>query len=218
MDVNLIHKARYSVQLSFAPVYICQKKAHEAGDSTLPLYSWAKECSLSSRMFNYWMLIMKFQINYLVFIRSMREGNFKLFDKILIFLVKWFFIFDQYSYVRWLSVDIQGFLSLPITRPKLYIVALQRGTTAKARIVVDWCGAYDANLNDYIFSCTCKRLCIRCKCVNIEVSWFPFCSCVCIATRENSFITFEICIIYTYVEAYLEPSQLSTIKHFYRNS
>ena len=184
MNVNLIHKARYFVQL-FTPVYICRKKAHEAGDSALPLYSWAKERSLSSRMFNYWMLIMKLQINYLVFIRFMREGNFKLFDKILISLVKWFFIFDQYSYVRWLSVDIQDLLSLPIARPKLYIVALQKGTTAKARTVVDWYGAYDANLNDYIFSCTCKRLCIRCKCVNIEVSWLSFCSCVCIATREK---------------------------------
>ena len=49
----------------------------------------------------------KFQINYLVFITSMREDNFKLFDKIVIPLVKWFVIFDQYNYARWLSVHIQ---------------------------------------------------------------------------------------------------------------
>ena len=58
------------------------------------------------------------------------------------------------------------------------------------RIAVDWCGVYVANLNDYIFSCTSKRLCIRCKSVNI--SSLPLCSCVWIAktvvlysTREN---------------------------------
>ena len=71
-------------------------------------------------MFKYWMLIIKFQIDYLVFIRSMREGNFKLFVKTLISLIKWFFIFDHDSHDRWLSVQIQDLLSLPITCPQLY--------------------------------------------------------------------------------------------------
>ena len=93
VDVNHIHKARYSLQLSVVPIYICLKEAHEASNSVLSLYSLVEERSLSSRMFKYWMLVMKFQIDYLVFIRSMREGNFKLFDKILISLRKLFFIF-----------------------------------------------------------------------------------------------------------------------------
>ena len=50
----------------------------------------------------------------------MRESNFKLFVKILVSLVKWFFIFDHYNYARWLSVHIQDLLSLPITCPQLY--------------------------------------------------------------------------------------------------
>ena len=54
------------------------------------LYSWAEEHHSSSSMFKYWMLTMKFQINYLVFIRSMKEENFKFFDKILISLVNHF--------------------------------------------------------------------------------------------------------------------------------
>ena len=88
MDVNLIHKARYSVQLSAVPIYICLKEVHEASNSVLPLYSWAEERSSSSRMFKYWMQIKKFQIDCLVFSKSMREDNFKLFDKIVISLVK----------------------------------------------------------------------------------------------------------------------------------
>ena len=102
------------------PIYACLKKAHKASNFVLPLFSWAEERSSSSCMFKYWMLIMKFQINYLVFIRSMRESNFKLFVKILISLVIWFFIFDHYNYARWLSVHIQDLLSLPITCPQLY--------------------------------------------------------------------------------------------------
>ena len=88
VDVNHIHKARYSVQLCVVPIYICLKEVHEAINSVLPLYSWAEERSSSSRMCEYWMLIKKFQIDCLVFSRSLREGNFKLFDKIVISLVK----------------------------------------------------------------------------------------------------------------------------------
>ena len=95
VEVNHIHKASYSVQLSVVSIYTCLKKAHKASNSVLPLFSWSEERSSSSRMFNYMMLIMKLQINYLVFIRSMREDNFKLFIKILISLVIWFFIFNH---------------------------------------------------------------------------------------------------------------------------
>ena len=120
VDVNHIRQARYSVQLSVAPIYISLKKAQKGSNFVLLLYSWAKERSSSSRMIKYWMLIMKFQTDHLVFIRSMREDNFKLFDKILISLLKSFFIFDQYNYPRCLSEHIQDLLSFLITCPKLY--------------------------------------------------------------------------------------------------
>ena len=120
VDVNHIHKARYSVQLSVVSIYTCLEQVDKASNFVLPLFSLAEERSSYSRMFKYWILIMKFQINYPVFIRTMREVNFKLFVKILISLVKWFFIFDHYNYARLLSVHIQDLLSLPITCPQLY--------------------------------------------------------------------------------------------------
>ena len=65
VDVNHIHRARYSVQLSVVLIYACLKKAHKANNSVLTLFSWAEERSSSSSMFKYWMLIMKFQIRSL---------------------------------------------------------------------------------------------------------------------------------------------------------
>ena len=120
VDVNYIHKTRYSVELSIVSIYTCLKEDHKESNSVLPLYLLAEERFSSSRMFKYWMLIMKFQIKYLVFIRSMRQGNFKLFAKILISLVKLFFISNHCNYARLLSVHMQDFLSLPITCPQLY--------------------------------------------------------------------------------------------------
>ena len=85
------------------------------------------------------------------------------------------------------------------------------------RFAVDWCGVYHANLNDYIFTCTCERLYILCKCVKKEVLCLPFCSCVCIATREHS-LYYIGNFIYTYTRAYLEPSQTSNMEFFCGNS
>ena len=120
VDLNHIHKVRYSFQLSVVSIYTCLKKTHKASNSILSLFSYEEECSSSTRMFKYWMLIMKFEINALIFIRSVAEGSFTLFVKILVSLVKWFFIFHHYNYARWLSVHIQDFLSLPITCTQFY--------------------------------------------------------------------------------------------------
>ena len=85
------------------------------------------------------------------------------------------------------------------------------------KTVVDCCGEDDANLNDYIFFCTWKILCIRCKCVKKVILCLPFCSCICIATREHC-LYYTGNFIYAYAEAYLEPNQTSTMKLFCKNS
>ena len=63
-------------------------------------------------------------------------------------------------------------------------------------VAVDWCRAYHINLNDEIFICIVKGFCSRCKCVKKEVSCFQFCTCVCIAARENivGYLNLYICI------------------------
>ena len=70
------------------------------------------------------------------------------------------------------------------------------------RFVVDCCRAYGVNLNAYLFTCNCKGLCSRCKCVKKELSYLSFCSCVYIATRENVVGQF----IYNMQRCILNPS------------
>ena len=111
---------------SIVLIYTCLKEADKARNSILLLFFWAEECFSSSSMFKYWMLITKFQISYLVFIRSMREHSFKPLVKIMIFLVKSSFNFNYYNYARWLSMHIQDLLNFPITCPQLY-QEFQRG-------------------------------------------------------------------------------------------
>ena len=79
VDVNHIHKSRYSVQLSVVAIYACLKEAYDKSKSDLPLFEWADDMSRSNHMFKYWLLILKFQINNLVFVRALREGDFTLY-------------------------------------------------------------------------------------------------------------------------------------------
>ena len=120
LDVNHIHKAGYSLQLSVVVIYACLKEAYTHSKSGLPLFTWAGEVAKSNHMFKYWLLILKFQMDYLILIRSLREGNFILVVNVLKSLVKWFFIFDQYNYARWITVHIQDLLTLPVTCPQVY--------------------------------------------------------------------------------------------------
>ena len=63
-------------------------------------------------------------------------------------------------------------------------------------IAVDWCGAYDVNLNDYIFSCTCNVLCIRCWCLKKGVLCLPFCSSICISQGNIVYFILKILFIH----------------------
>ena len=56
----------------------------------------------------------------LVFVRSIREGNFHLRVQSLRNLLKWFFALDHTNYVRWLTIHVFDLISLPTTHPNVY--------------------------------------------------------------------------------------------------
>ena len=85
LDVNHIHKGRYAIQLSSVAIYTRLKTAHERSKSEISLFEWAS--NISKEIF----VILNFQIDYLVYIKSLREGNFLLFVNSLKSLAKWFF-------------------------------------------------------------------------------------------------------------------------------
>ena len=63
---------------------------------------------------------MELQREILVFVHSIREGNFHLYVQSLRKLRKWFFVLDHFNYARWLTVRVIDLLSLPIKHPHVY--------------------------------------------------------------------------------------------------
>ena len=65
-------------------------------------------------------MVFDFQVNYLMFIRSEREGNFRLYILALRKLIKWYFIFDKFNYSRWLSVHLFDLMTVETMFPDIY--------------------------------------------------------------------------------------------------
>ena len=66
-----------------------------------------------SPTFQYWDLIMEFEIAVLIFIHAHRTKQFDLYVESMEQLVQWIFALDHINYARWIPVHIQDMQSLP---------------------------------------------------------------------------------------------------------
>ena len=65
-------------------------------------------------------MVINLQIEILVFVRSIREGNFHVYVQSLRNLSECFFALDHTNYTRWLTILVFDLISLPITHPNVY--------------------------------------------------------------------------------------------------
>ena len=117
---NHIKQARYCLQVALCAIYLKLKDAlNEEGSATSPI-EWLKSKAKISQMCNYWHIIMKLQIEILLFIRSIRESNFTLYVLCVKNLMKWLFAFDHYNYARWVSVLLRDLTGVHLTCPDVF--------------------------------------------------------------------------------------------------
>ena len=68
-------------------------------------YDWLTQKSKDSTVFVYWKCVIDLQIKVLLYVYSIREGNFKLHVEVLYKLLSWYFIiYGHYNYARWLTI------------------------------------------------------------------------------------------------------------------
>ena len=51
--------------------------------------------------FLYWKCVIDLELEDLLYVRSFREGNFKLHVEVLYKLLSWYFMYHHYNYARW---------------------------------------------------------------------------------------------------------------------
>ena len=120
VDVNNIKRARYTLQIILCSLFQQLREAMSATNTDLTPYNWLTQKSKESTSCMYWKNVIDVQILILVYIRSIREGNFKLHVEVLYRLLAWVFIFDHYHYARWLTIHWFDLYTLESKFPDVY--------------------------------------------------------------------------------------------------
>ena len=76
LDVGDIKRARYCIEVTLCA--LCQKLKDAVTSASSPMtpLAWLKATASESDMCYYWYIVMNMEIHILIFVRSIREGNF----------------------------------------------------------------------------------------------------------------------------------------------
>ena len=125
-DVTSIKRARYCLQVSLCALYIKLRQTVRAESLEISPLEWLDIRSSTSQMCFFWKMVMNFEINVLIFVRSIREGNFEVYIESLRKVINWYFILDKYHYARWLAIHLFDLLTLDVKFPEVY-TQMQKG-------------------------------------------------------------------------------------------
>lgn len=120
VDVNDIKRSRYCLQVSVVVIYNLLKKAYLSSGSKLSILEWLDEEAKTSQMCFYWRMILNYELLVLLYVRSIRQGNFELYLACIYRLLPWFFALDRYNYARWGTVYWFDMVLLENRCPSVY--------------------------------------------------------------------------------------------------
>ena len=127
LSASHVKRTRYAHHVTAASLHILQGSAYEsycvALEKTEVPLSFELWCSAKAQehpQFYYWSVILELELLMNMYIKSLREGNFKLYINTLNQLVPWCFALDHVHYARWLPVHIKDMVALKTMHPSVY--------------------------------------------------------------------------------------------------
>ena len=101
-------------------LFLKLKDAKDKSDLTLSSLEWLEQTKNQNEMCYYWYLIVTLQTDILLYVRSLRESNYRLLIHAMKNLMKWVFLFDHYNYAQWATVHLFDLVILHSTCPDVY--------------------------------------------------------------------------------------------------
>ena len=121
-----ISRTRHAHQVTASSLFILMNEAYshytaslDQGTHISTFEEWRREMEAAAPQFQYWSTTLDFELAILIFVRSLREGNFQLYIESLSQLAPWFFALDHPNYARWLPVHLRDMLSLRYVHPSV---------------------------------------------------------------------------------------------------
>ena len=111
VDINDAKRSLYCLQVSVVDIYTLLKKAHVESESSLSVVDWLHEAVKHSQMCFCRRIILNFEVLLLIYMLSIREGNFELYLASLYGILPWLFALDRYNYascatIYWLDMEL----------------------------------------------------------------------------------------------------------------
>ena len=125
IDEHHIKRTRYVHQVTVMGLYLLRKKAYEqycidASEIAESFEAWVQTSRDQNPLFMFWSIIFDLELLMCRFIRSLREGDFKLYVQTCDELCAWFHVMDHTNYARWLPVHVRDMVQLRERHPEVY--------------------------------------------------------------------------------------------------
>ena len=83
----------------------------------LSLKDWYSSRAELYPHFKFWLLILQLELAVVVYVRAIREGDFKLYVDPLTKIVPSFYALDRTNYARWIPVHLRDMITLKDVHP-----------------------------------------------------------------------------------------------------
>ncbi len=127
LKVSHLTHTRHAHQVTAAALYILLHKAYteycssqEDSDGLQSLESWSESRADASPQFHFWFTILQLQLQVLIFVRYLREADFKLYTESLGQIVSCFFALNHTNYARWIPIHLRDMVTLAEKHPAIH--------------------------------------------------------------------------------------------------
>lgn len=127
-----VTRTRRAHQVTASSLYLLLQEAFSQGaNEGQDLEDWCTERVQASPQFHFWWIILQLELTVLIYVRSVREGNFLLYIDALSKIVPWFFALGHTNYARWIPVHLRDMVTLATKHPSVYTQFLAGNFTVK---------------------------------------------------------------------------------------
>jgi hypothetical protein len=137
LKVSHVTRTRHAHQMTASSLHILLHKAYteysssQEDEESLSLESWCDERAKVSPQFHFWFTILQLELQVMIFVRSLREADFKLYIDSLSQFVPWLFSLYHTHYTRWIPAHLRDMVTLAEKHPAVYQEFLHGNFTVK---------------------------------------------------------------------------------------
>jgi hypothetical protein len=133
-----VTRTRRAHQVTASSLHLLMKKAYSeyssnlrSNENLMSFEDWCISRAEGCPQFKFWFMILQLELQLMIFVRSIREGDFHLYIDALATLVPWFFSLDHTHYARWIPVHLRDMMRLKGQHPNVYAEFLAGNFTVK---------------------------------------------------------------------------------------